>query len=208
MVDLWRRLRLAVALVPVLSSIAATVWAVDEPNAVFVMQADGKRARQLARVDENSCHGYPRWSHDGKRVAFEVLVVGTKVRKHYRINADGTDLKELGTHSMPDWSPDDKQLVSQRFLGGNNSPEIFVQNSDGEGAELIARGRSPRWSPDGGKLALSDLTMLRTVDLVTGEETLLFDEPVESIFSGFDWSPDGKKLAVVVRPQPNAPRKC
>ena len=36
--------------------------------------------------------------------------------------------------------------------------------------------------------------MLRVEDLVSGEGTQLFDEPVEQIFSGFDWSPDGKRL--------------
>jgi Tol biopolymer transport system component len=123
------------------------------------------------------------------------------------VNADGSELREVAPHSMPDWSPDDKQLVSHHFLGGDAAPEIHVQNVEGGGQELVARGRAPRWSPDGSKLAVSDLTNLIVTDLVSGDETKLFDEPVEMLFSGFDWSPDGKQLAVVVRRVANPARE-
>jgi TolB protein len=179
----------------------------DAPNAVFVMRTDGSGVRELARVGPTVCHSYPRWSRDGARVAFDVLLVGTKDRKFYSMNADGTNLREIAPHSMPDWSPDNKQFASQHFLGGAAAPEIFVQNLDGQGAELVGRGRSPRWSPDGGRLALSDLNMVRTLDLVNGAEVALFGTPVEQVFSGFDWSPDGKQLAIVIRRQPNQQRE-
>ena len=48
----------------------ATPVRAEEPNAVFIMQPDGGQARQLVRVDELSCHGYPRWSHDGTHLVF------------------------------------------------------------------------------------------------------------------------------------------
>ena len=206
MQDHWHRVSRAAACALMTLSLATIVRA-EEPNAVFIMRRDGGQVRQVAKVDELACHSYPRWSHDGKQLAFEVLTVGTKTRKVYSINADGTGLRELGPHAMPDWSPDDKQWVVQHFLGGNAPPEVFVHNVDGQGQELVAHGRSPRWSPEGDKLALSDQTMLRTVDLATGAEVLLFAEPVAEIFSGFDWSPDGKQLAVVIRRQPNAQRE-
>jgi Tol biopolymer transport system component len=183
------------------------LWADDAPNAVFIMRTDGSQVRELARVAPTACHGYPRWSRDGDSLAFEVLLVGSKDRAFYSMNADGTNLREFPGHSMPDWSPDSKQFASQHFLGGAAVPEIFVQNLDGLGAELVGRGRSPRWSPDGGKLAISDLNMVRTLDLVSGEEIALFAVPVEQVFSGFDWSPDGKQLAVVIRRKPNEQRE-
>ena len=37
------------------------------------------------------------------------------------------------------------------------------------------------------------------LDLVTLEKRDLLTEPVQWVFLGFDWSPDGKRLAVVVR---------
>ena len=44
--------------------------------------------------------------------------------------------------------------------------------------------------------------MLRVVDLVSGEEMAVFDEPVSQIYSGFDWSPDGRKIAISLRDAP------
>lgn len=76
--DLWHRLRLAVALVSVLSSIAAFAWADEEPNAVIVMQADGKRVRQLARMDEMSCHGYPRYGFAKPEEHFNSLLLSAQ----------------------------------------------------------------------------------------------------------------------------------
>jgi len=47
-----------------------------------------------------------------------------------------------------------------------------------------------------------DHKMLRVFDLVTGEITPLFDDPFDYIYGGYSWSPDGKRLALVVRHQP------
>ncbi len=97
---------------------------------------------------------------------------------------------------MPDWSPDDKQIVYQ----ANASPPIYVQNLDNTGRTQIATGYSPRWGPAGELLALSDRRQLRVLNLLAGDETTLFDRSQADVFDGFDWSSDGKRLAVVTRP--------
>ena len=147
----------------------------DTPNAVFVMRTDGGGVRGWRRLGPTVCHSYPR---TGLAMAHTVglrrALGGHEGPQVYGMNADGANCAEIAPHSMPDWSPDNKQFASQHFLGGTTAPEIFVQNLDGQGAELVGRGRSPRWSPDGGRLAVSDLNMVRTLDLVSGEEVSLF----------------------------------
>ena len=49
--------------------------------------------------------------------------------------------------------------------------------------------------------------MLRVVDLVSGESTDLLSQPREIVFNGFAWSPDGKRLAVVVGSTVPGPRE-
>ena len=53
----------------------------------------------------------------------------------------------------------------------------------------IARG----WSPDGTKIAFTDWSFVKALDLVEGEERQLHDAPFDRIEVGFDWSPDGKR---------------
>ncbi len=179
----------------------------EEANALYVMRPDGSEVRLVARVGQMHAHMYPRWSHDGKRLVFEVLALGTTDRRIYVVNVDGSGLHEVGPDSMPDWSPDDKQLVSHRLLADNPTPDIYVQNAEGGGHELVAKGRSPRWSPDGSKLAVGVLENLVVIDLVTGEATKLFANDVQQQFNGFDWSPDGARLAVVVTRPANRHRE-
>ena len=179
----------------------------EEANALYVMRPDGSELRLVARVGQMHAHMFPRWSHDGKRLTFEVLALGTTDRRIYVVNVDGSGLHEVGPDSMPDWSPDDKQLVSHRLLADNPTPDVYVQNVEGGGQELLAKGRSPRWSPDGSKLAVAEPENLVVIDLVTGDETKLFANDVEQLFNGFDWSPDGARLAVVVRRPANPHRE-
>ncbi len=204
---MWRDLNLFGLFACLACAVLMRAAAAEEANALYVMRPDGSEVRQVARVGDNRAHLYPRWSHDGKRLAFEVFVLGTRDRRIYVVNVDGSELREVAPHSMPDWSPDDKQLVSHHFLGGDAAPEVHVQNVDAGGQELVTHGRGPRWSPDGSKLVVSDLTNLIVTDLVSGDETKLFDEPVEALFSGFDWSPDSKQVAVVVRRVANPARE-
>ena len=50
--------------------------------------------------------------------------------------------------------------------------------------------------------------MLSVIDLETGRRSALFKEPLFEVFKGADWSPDGKRLAVVVRTEPGRDGSC
>ncbi|MEX0678197.1 MAG: hypothetical protein WD063_14030 [Pirellulales bacterium] len=178
----------------------------DDPTAVFVMKADGSDVRKVAQVEGYEDHEAPRWSHDGKRLVFDARNRATRERSCFAVGADGTGLAEVAKGRFADWSPDDRQIAFQ-VDGADGSSEIYVQNLDGQGLAKIAEGRSPRWSLDGSVLVHSDRTMLRAVDLLSNEATALLPAPVVKVFDGFAWSPDGKGMAVVVRPAEGAHRQ-
>ncbi len=181
----------------------------DKPGAVYVMKVDGSAVRKVAQVANYHEHQAPRWSPNGKQIAFDANRDENRStsRRVFVVDADGSGLREAARHAMPDWSPDGKQLAFQQFDAGPSSPQVMVQNLDGQGLTKITAGRSPRWSPDGSRLAVWENRTLRLVDLVSGEEISMFGDEVDELFRGFDWSPDGKRLAVVVRPQRGKPRE-
>jgi Tol biopolymer transport system component len=175
-------------------------------NAVFIMQADGSDVRKVIQVDGCNDHSGPRWSHDGKWLAFYAARTNGGGQRVFVVRTDGSELREIDGGALPDWSPDDKQLVYQEPPGAN-LPNICVQNLDGQGREAITHGYSPRWSPDGSLLAISDRRGVQLLDLVNGGETAAFDEPFSQVFIGMCWSPDSKQLAVVVRPPEGGKRQ-
>jgi len=170
--------------------------AADLRMAIYVMKPDGTGLRKVVQAADYKEHSCPAWSHDGRRLAFDAVHQATGKKKIFVVNVDGTALQEIGETAMPDWSPDDKQIVFRRD-GADGG--IAVQNIDGKGRTGIASGDGPRWSPDGSKIAYTNRYSLKVLNLVSGEEHDRIDEPVQEVMSGGDWSPDGKRLAVVVR---------
>ena len=166
----------------------------DGTWAICVMQADGSNVRQVARADAYRAHGSPRWSHDGKRLVFDVSGGPGGARKCFAVKVDGSGLQELGDHAMPDWSADDKQLIYSHYGGGGVQAGTWVQNLDGQGRTWMVEGISARWSPDGKRLALTIDYRIYVLD-VGGAEA---PQPIAGqVARNTDpaWSPDGKSLA-------------
>jgi len=189
------------------AALTAQAVAQDRPWAIYVMRPDGSRVRKLVQVEGGRAHSSPRWSHDGQHVAFNASTGGWYDNALYSVNADGSGLRKLGRHVRPDWSPDDKQLVFDYYPRGGTS-EVYVQDLLGQGRTKITAGSGPRWSPDGSLLAVSERSNVFVLDLVTGEARSLFDNAMFHVFDGFCWSPDGQRLAVVVRPKDGQRRHC
>ena len=199
-----RRASVSICLATAVTAIAIRAQADDPPWAIFVMKVDGSQARKIAQAEGHADHTSPRWSHNDRQVVFDASGGPRDQREFFVVNADSTGLRQLGIDGRADWSPDDKQLAFETGVAGS---EIHVQNLDGQGREKIARGFCARWSPDGSQLAVNDRHQLLVVDLANGEERPLFAEPFESVFGGYNWSPDGKWLALSARPKSGVPRQ-
>jgi len=196
-----------------LTVLGATIWCVpalaaDEPTGIFVMKVDGSEVRRVAEVKDLPQLSSPRWSRDASQLAFDAGSDASETRRLYVIGAEGDLLRPIGLGAHADWSPDDKQLVftvsGEAVAGeagageGESAPEIWVQNANGRGRlSLSAGGLAPRWSPRGGGLAVLDGGSLAILDLIDGTRRKL-EVPGETL-PGFDWSPDGTRLALVAR---------
>ncbi len=175
-----------------------------EPG-IFVIDVATGQERCVVAVDQATSHLSPRWSHDGRQLVFEVADAGGDA-KIFVVDIDGTGLKEVSPHGSPDWSPDDKQLVYHQDPF-EPEPSIWVENVDGQGRQQLARGSWPRWSPDGGQIAYCDGTSLMLIDLATSEQRAVVEGQFSQRPGSFDWSHDGKRLALFTRRVAGGPRE-
>jgi serine/threonine protein kinase/Tol biopolymer transport system component len=145
----------------------------------------------------------PRWSPDGKTIAFVAAELG-KPWKIFLVPAQGGTAKELLPETRNevdvDWSADGKQLVFGRLSEQASTEAINIQVFD------LASGRlstlpgsdnlfSPRWSPDGRYIAAltADYKMLMLFDLSSQKWRKWLEEPNGTI-SYPSWSNDSKAI--------------
>ena len=82
---------------------AADLRADNPPSAIFVMKVDGSEVRKIAESPGYDDHSCPRWSHDGKRVAFDVSSGPRGKRELFVVDTDGKGLRKFGKEARPDW---------------------------------------------------------------------------------------------------------
>jgi Tol biopolymer transport system component len=144
----------------------------------------------------------PRWSPDGKQIAFMGHLPG-KARRIYLISADGGSPEELlagdSNEADPDWSPDGQFIV----FGG-----LSAQESGAPGLTTISKVElgnrhvsvlpgsqglfRPRWSPDGKYIVAQtdDSTKLMLFEVTTQRWTVLAREGI-----GYSsWSADSQYI--------------
>ncbi len=128
---------------------------------VYIIRTDGTELRDL--TEDNFRHdGWPRWSPDGKRIAFTSRRTGDY--EVWVINRDGSGMRQVtdskGGHYSP-WTPDGSSIVYSIHIPKNDC--VMVQPdkpwSGQELSYLPALGDATlsfeawAWSPDGKKLA-------------------------------------------------------
>lgn len=130
-----------------------------KPEDVFIVKTDGTGLRQL--TDDIYQDRFPRWSPDGKRIAFMSDRSGKW--QIWTIKPDGSGLEQLtdapGAAYGPVWSPDGARLLCQGYGFGampfvihtgkpwkDQSPEVLPASESGAPFHALS------WSPDGRKL--------------------------------------------------------
>jgi TolB protein len=155
--------------------------------------------------DEN-----PRWSPDGRRIAFKSNRHGRGDYDIYVMNADGSNLERLTDHPAhdqdPSWMPDGESLLfsSERDSRGDlyrvwlSDRRIDRLTTKFEGKAIM-----PSASPDGNWLAFTSQTLPRnggwTYQIHVLEIATLMTWPFDESGAACwpSWSPDGQTIAHV-----------
>ena len=127
---------------------------------LYTINANGFGLRKLLAVPA-SPHGggFPSWSPDGTKIAFDAEFGGND--EIYVINQDGTGLQQLTFDSAEDrdpaWSPDGTRIVFSSNRGGLSQYDLLVMNADGSNIANLTNSPSsgefgPDWSPDGAQI--------------------------------------------------------
>ena len=144
---------------------------------------DGSEKLQLAAPATGSM---PRWSPDGKQIAFVCLIVG-KSPRICLVPADGGAAEEVPTETQswpddPQWSPDGKSLIFARYPPGvaGNPQDFSLLQYDLQTRKITPLAGSegllgPRWSPDGRYISTfsADTKKVMLLELSTGKWTEL-----------------------------------
>jgi len=167
---------------------------------LWSMNPDGSDARLFVHAPANQ----PRWSPDGRRVAY--LGGDDQNRDIYVDDADTGRITRLtsdpGMDTGPAWSPDGQRIAFSSIRGSASDFDVYVVDFDG--AHLTRLTDTPRgerwltWSPDGTKLAFTTGSGSEEIHVInadgTGDHLLLTSD---SYAQQLDWSPDGTKIAYV-----------
>jgi Tol biopolymer transport system component/DNA-binding winged helix-turn-helix (wHTH) protein len=140
-----------------------TCYSMGNQRHIFIVRTDGTDLRDL--IDDANRYFWPRWSPDGKRIAFSSRRTGNY--ELWIINRDGGGLQQLtsghpspGAHYNP-WSPDGKHIAYSIHAPKN---DCIMFEPDKAWSEQKLEYLPPlsdsslsfeawSWSPDGKKLA-------------------------------------------------------
>jgi Tol biopolymer transport system component len=182
---------------------------------LFVIHADGTRLRQLTRDAKGE--GSPKWSPDGKSLAFiattwqstttqwiaksAITVMaanGSKRRVLFRSQSRQLSLYDLA------WSPNGQQIAFIWYHGYAGAYELWLLRLDGSTDPFTSTSvSSPTWAPDGKRLAYNGLDGIFVANVRTRSARVV--KGTEK--SGCpEWSPNGRWIAVCTTHEAGAKR--
>jgi serine/threonine protein kinase len=178
-----------------------TAWVLYPDQTIWRSRADGGDRVQLTFGPKMAF--LPRWSPDGKTIAFVASEAG-KPWKIFLVPSEGGPAREVLPEQRNevdvDWSADGKQLVFGRMVELASTEAINIQVVDlATGQVSVLPGSenlfSPRWSPDGRYIAAltADFKTLLRFDIAAQKWTKWIETP-ESMISFPAWSSDSKYL--------------
>ena len=143
--------------------------------------------------------GAPRWSADGKAIAFHAIRPGQQW-KSFVISAEGGNPEQFPSEPMseavPDWMPGQDALTYSRSYGAENPALYLYDRTSGRSGKIPGTDGlyGAIWSPDGKYLAAADAATdaLLLVDLKTGMRI-----PIAGRMAWPTWSADSQYIYFV-----------
>ncbi len=182
-------------------------YVADPDGTLWRARMDGSERRQLS-FPPMEC-GLPRWSPNGRQVAFSGHAPG-RAWRIYVVSAEGGDPEQLlpgeSEELDPSWSLDGTSIVF-----GGDAPSVRASQEDALHTVDLATRKvvslpgsaglfSPRWSPDGRYILAmtADYKKLEIYDVAASKW-----EDLIAIGSAYpDWSPDSKYVSFAVFGEP------
>jgi len=171
---------------------------VSSSHDIMVVNADGSGARKLT----NQLYGFqPSWSPDGTKILFMTNGRPPRIRV---MNADGTNLQDIGGGNDAQWSPDGSKIL---FVQSQQSTsDIAVMKPDGKDVRVLTNGTGtvlhPSWSPDGKRIAFQTVgpegIALDVMDADGSHRMNITDNLIVDleVGQGATWSADSSTIAV------------
>jgi len=177
------------------------------PRGLFVMRPDGSDRRLIASPAHSGYQvvGSAEWSTDGRQIAVDMSNGSTSTSHILVMQADGSNVKDLGPGCMPSFSADAQRIIFSDVSGG-----VMMMHADGSNRTTIDNsGWGTQWSPDGkwiaygksGNVVLMDARTQTTRELLTGEHATRYS----SIYWNLGWSHDSRTIGFKARRRDGSP---